>query len=70
MLDPVIIWAPPNSTLNSIPPDQRQALADTFQSDLYNALKKRCQMVTSPLSGAVRIRYVLFDARFPTRHNQ
>jgi Protein of unknown function (DUF3313) len=65
MLDPVIIWAPPNSTLDGVPPDQRQKLADTFQSDLRNALKKRCQIVTSPSPGTMRIRYALVDASFP-----
>jgi hypothetical protein len=48
MLDPVMIWAPPDSQLNTVPPAQRQAVADTFYSDLHNALKKRCQMVASP----------------------
>jgi Protein of unknown function (DUF3313) len=51
--------------LSGVPPDQRQALADTFQSDLYNALKKRCQMVKTPSPGTVRLRYALVDAKFP-----
>jgi uncharacterized protein DUF3313 len=65
MLDPVMIWAPPDSNLNSVPPDQRQALADSFHSDLYNALKKRCRIVTSPSPGTVRLRYALVDAKIP-----
>jgi hypothetical protein len=65
ILDPVIVWASPRSDLSSVPPDQRQALADTFQSDLYNALKKRCQIVTAPSPGTLRLRYALVDAKFP-----
>ena len=48
ILEPVAIWAPADSQLNSVPLDQRQAAANTFYSDLYNALSKRCQMVWAP----------------------
>src|ERR1700730_15312711 len=47
LLDPVAIWTNTDSKLNSVPQNQRQAAADRFYSDLYNALSKRCQMVTS-----------------------
>jgi len=65
MLEPVAIWAPPDSQLNTVPPAQRQAVANTFYSDLYNALQKRCQMVTSPSPGTMRMRFVLVDAKIP-----
>src|SRR3954453_23426472 len=45
ILEPVAIWAPPDSPLNTVPMEQRQAAANAFYSDLYNALSRRCQMV-------------------------
>jgi hypothetical protein len=38
LLDPVTIWAGPNSEINSVPADQQAALANLFYSDLFNAL--------------------------------
>src|SRR6202521_2786695 len=46
LLDPVTIWTEPDSQLNNVPQSQRQAAANRFYSDLYNALSKLCQMVT------------------------
>jgi hypothetical protein len=40
-------------------------VADSFYSDLYDALKKRCQMVTSPSPGTMRMRFALVDAKIP-----
>jgi hypothetical protein len=51
--------------LNSVPQNQRQAAADRFYSDPYNALSKRCQMVTSPSPGTLRLRIALTDATTP-----
>jgi hypothetical protein len=51
ILEPVTIWAGPTSTLNDASPSQREALANTFHSDLYNALSKHCHMVTRPPLG-------------------
>jgi hypothetical protein len=65
LLEPVAIWAPPDSQLNTVAPAQRQAVANTFYSDLYNALQKRCQMVTSPSPGTMRMRFALVDAKIP-----
>ena len=65
ILEPVAIWTPPDSQLNTVPAVQRQAVADSFYSDLYNALKKRCQMVTSPSPGTMRMRFALVDAKIP-----
>jgi hypothetical protein len=65
ILEPVAIWAAPDSQLNTVPMEQRQAAANTFYSDLYNALKKRCQMVTSPSPGTMRMRFALVDAKIP-----
>ena len=65
ILEPVAIWAAPNFTLNTVPVEQRQAAANTFYSDLYRALSRRCQMVTSPSPGTMRMRFVLIDAKIP-----
>ena len=65
ILEPVAIWAAPDSQLNTVPAAQRQAAANTFYSDLYNALGKRCQMVTSPSPGTMRMRFALVDAKIP-----
>jgi len=65
ILEPVAIWAPPDSQLNTVPVEQRQAAANTFYSDLYDALGKRCQMVTSASPGAMRMRFALVDAKIP-----
>jgi len=64
-LDPVTIWTEPDSALNSVSESQRQAAADRFYSDLYNALSKHCQMVTSPAPGAMHLRVALTDATTP-----
>jgi hypothetical protein len=62
-LDPVTIWTAPNSALNRVPESARQAAANRFYSDLYKALSKRCQMVTSPsLPGTMHLRVALTDA--------
>jgi len=65
ILEPVAIWAAPDSQLNSVPLDQRQAAANTFYSDLYKALSKRCEMVNSPSPGTMRMRFALVDAKIP-----
>jgi hypothetical protein len=63
MLDPVSIWAGPGSSLSSVSPDQRRALANTAQADLYKALSKRCRMVQTASAGTLRIRVALVDAK-------
>ena len=65
ILEPVAIWAAPDSQLNSVPRDQREAAANTFYSDLYKALSRRCQMVTTPSPGTMRMRFALVDAKIP-----
>lgn len=65
ILDPVAIWTSPDSQLNNVPQSQRQAAADRFHADLYNALSKQCQMVRSPSPGTLRLRIALTDATTP-----
>ena len=62
MLDPVAIWTEPGSQLSSLPESQRLALTNSFYSDLYKAMAKRCRMVTTPSPGTMRMRIALIDA--------
>jgi hypothetical protein len=62
-LDPVTIWTSPDSALNRVRESQRQALANLFYADLYNALSKHCQMVSSlSRPGTMHLRVALTDA--------
>jgi len=62
-MDPVTIWTAPDSALNSVPEDERQAAANRFNTDLYDALRKHCQMVTSASRpGTMHLRIALTDA--------
>ncbi|HLY59044.1 MAG TPA: DUF3313 domain-containing protein, partial [Stellaceae bacterium] len=65
MLDPVEIWAGPNSALQSVPQDQRTDLANTFHSDLYDALSAHCRMVTQPTPATLRLRLAITDETQP-----
>jgi hypothetical protein len=65
ILEPVAIWAVPDSQLNNVPVDQRQAAAKAFYSDLYKAPSRRCQMWTAPAPGTMRMRFALVDAKIP-----
>jgi hypothetical protein len=65
LLEPVVIWTPPDSRLAAVPADQRVAAANTFHSNLFNAMSRHCAMVNRPSAGALRMRFALVDARLP-----
>ena len=65
ILDPVTVWAAPDSQLQTVPSAQRQAMANAFYSDLYNALKKVCRMTTTRGPGTLHMRFALVDAKIP-----
>jgi hypothetical protein len=65
MIDPVTIWAGPNSDLNQVPADQQRALANALYSDLYNALKGHCQMVQVASPNTVHFHFALVDTKEP-----
>ncbi len=65
MLDPVEIWAAPDSQLNTVPAAQRTAAANTFYSDLYNAMAKQCVMVQKPGPSTLRFKFALVDTKLP-----
>jgi len=62
ILDPVTIWTGPNSTIATVPEEQRQALANTFTSDLYQALKTKCKMTRQSGPGTAHMKIALVDA--------
>jgi hypothetical protein len=65
LLDPVAVLAEPGSPLANTPLEQRQALANTFYSDLYTALSTQCHVVSQPSPSTVRLRFALADATVP-----
>jgi hypothetical protein len=65
MIDPVTIWAGPNSDLNNVPADQKRALANAAYADIYNALKGHCQMVQTASPGTIQFRFALVDTKEP-----
>jgi len=62
LLEPVTVWTSGNSRLNQVPPEQRKALADTLYAHLHDAAAQRCQMVTEPAPGTLRVHVALVDA--------
>lgn len=61
-LAPVEIWAGADSKLKDVPATQRRALANLFYSNLHNALKPGCTLVSKPAANTLRIRIALADA--------
>lgn len=61
-LAPVEIWAGADSNLKGVPAAQRRALANLFYSNLHNALKPGCTLVSKPVANTLRIRIALADA--------
>jgi hypothetical protein len=64
-LEPVAVWSGPASTFTNLPGDQRQALADKFYFDLYQALSAHCAMAAMARRGTVQLRFALVDATAP-----
>lgn len=64
-LEPIAVWAPPNSDLGSAPAQQQHDLANLFYSDLYDALKTKCTLVKKASPGTIRFRVALVDAKEP-----
>lgn len=65
LLEPVSVLYGPESDLAGVPVDQRQALANAFHSDLYNALKGHCQLVRRASPNTMRVKVALVDAKVP-----
>jgi hypothetical protein len=63
LLDPIVVLADPGSDFSKVPPQQQQALADTFYSELYKNLSTHCTMTTAASPNTLRIRIALADAK-------
>jgi hypothetical protein len=63
LLDPVAIISDSASPLATASPQQREALANTYYSDLYSALSKHCKMTNSPAPSTLRFTFALTDAK-------
>jgi Protein of unknown function (DUF3313) len=62
ILEPVTIWTGHDSRWDAVPAEQKDALANTLYTHLHDAAAQRCQMVTEPSPGTVRVRVALADA--------
>jgi hypothetical protein len=62
VLDPVTIWTGRGSDMAKASPKEQKALADALYTDLYDAIAKRCQMVSEPALGTMRWHVALVDA--------
>jgi hypothetical protein len=65
MLDPIAIWAAPDSDLAKAPQNYRQGVANYFHAILTNTMRKRCALVNKPGPGTVRVKIALMDAKTP-----
>ena len=62
-LDPVTIWRGDQSAFNDFSAADRQKLADSFYSAVYQQLSKDYQMVTSIGPGVMHVQIALTDAK-------
>ena len=66
ILDPVSVWLGPDSPVMALPQSQRVQLANTFTSDLNQALRgSGCRVVRQPGPGVARLQFALVDATTP-----
>lgn len=69
-LEPVTVWTGAGSNMQKVPPQQRQALANTLHKDLYDAVSKRCTMATDQTDhrpGTAIMRVAIIDATTPNK---
>jgi hypothetical protein len=62
-LAPVAVVFDPSSPLASTSAAQREALANTYYSDLYQAARKHCRVTTGSRPGTMRFYFALTDAK-------
>ncbi len=62
LLDPVQLYAGPDSKLPSLPEEERQKIAQALYSKLYDQLSKDYGMVTQPGPQTLRMSTVIVDA--------
>lgn len=62
LLEPVRVYAGKKSSLGKAEPEERQALAEYFYSELYEELKKDYKMASTTGPGVLAIRTAITDA--------
>ena len=65
MLEPVTVWAGPDSSFNNLTPAQRQILVNKFHWDLRQALANHCVLTNVASPGTIQLRFALVDATAP-----
>ena len=64
-LEPVVVYTAPDSALAAVPLEQRRAVANTFYSNLFNAMKPHCFMADRPGARTLQVRVALVDVKIP-----
>ncbi len=62
LIEPVTIWADPDSDLNQVPAEERQELANAFHAALQEALSEDFEIVQVPGPNTIRLRVALTEA--------
>jgi Protein of unknown function (DUF3313) len=62
MLDPVVIVYGPSSDLATVAPEQREALVNSYYSDLFKAISKHCTVAHQTGPGVMLLHFALTDA--------
>jgi Protein of unknown function (DUF3313) len=62
MLDPVVIVYGSSSELNTVAPEQREALVNSYYSDLFKAISEHCAVAHQAGPGVMRLHFALTDA--------
>ncbi len=62
LIEPVTIWANPDTELSEVPAEERQELANTFHAALQEALSEDFEIVQVPGPNTIRVRVALTEA--------
>ena len=62
LLDPVVIYAGPDSKLPETPQAERETIAKAFYAQIYDKLSKDYEMVTEPGPNTLRVQVAIVDA--------
>ncbi len=62
LIEPVTIWANPDSELSEVPAEERQQLANAFHAAMLEALSEDFEIVQVPGPNTIRVRVALTEA--------
>lgn len=62
LIEPVTIWANPDTELSEVPAEERQELANAFHAALQEALSEDFEIVQVPGPNTIRVRVALTEA--------